>query len=89
MRNLQPNLEFDSIIGHDMFRMLENREFCRKKDNGNSNQKAVVTGLSNCVKAVPVVVLLAMSPMYATSRTAQMLEQFNDNNTVEMYSQLP
>lgn len=72
-----------------MFRMIENREFCRKKDNGNSNQKAVVTGLSNCAKAVPVVVLLAMSPMYATSRTAQMLEQFNDNNTVEMYSQLP
>ncbi len=44
MRNLQPNLEFDSIIGRNMFRMIENREFCRKKDNGNSNQKAVVTG---------------------------------------------
>lgn len=48
-----------------------------------------MTGLSDGAKAVPVVVLLAMSPMYATSRTAQMLEQFNDNNTVEMYSQLP
>lgn len=31
MRNLQPNLEFDSIIGRNMFRMIENREFCRKK----------------------------------------------------------
>ena len=72
-----------------MFRMIENREFCRKRDNGNSNQKAVVTGLSNCAKAVPVVVLLAMSPMNATSQTAQMLAQLNDKNTVEMYSQLP
>lgn len=72
-----------------MFRMIENREFCRKRDNGNSNQKAVAKGLSNYVKAVPVVVLLAMSPLNATPQTAQMLAQLNDKNTDEMYSQLP
>ena len=48
-----------------------------------------MTGLSNCAKAVPVVVLLAMSPMNATPQIAQMLAQLNDNNTDEMYSQLP
>ena len=86
---MQPNLGFDSKIGHNMFRMIENREFCRKRDNGYSNQKAAATGLSNYAKAVPVVVLLAMSPMNATPQTAQMLAQLNDKNTVEMYSQLP
>lgn len=70
-------------------RIIENRGFGRKKDNRNSKQTTAPTGLSDGAKAVPVVVLLAMSPMNATPQTAQMLEQLNDKNTVEMYSQLP
>lgn len=66
-----------------------NIEFGRKRDDKNSKQTTAPTGLSDGAKAVPVVVLLAMSPMNATPQTAQMLEQLNDKNTVEMYSQLP
>ena len=51
----------------------------------NNHVKAVVSAIA--AKAVPVVVLLAMSPVNATPQEA--LAQLSEKNSVTMYSQLP
>lgn len=51
----------------------------------NNHVKAVVSAIA--AKAVPVVVLLAMSPVNATPHEA--LAQLSEKNSVTMYSQLP
>lgn len=46
------------------------------------------TAMAQNARALPVVVLMAMSPMCATSQQTQALAQLDDNNTTELYSQL-
>lgn len=64
-------------------------EFTGKKDKRNSRHTSEPTNSNAGAKAVPVMVLLAMSPMNATPQQLQMLEELNNKNTVELYTNLP